>query len=114
MTFRPKSPKESSEPRQALPRMRPRCDLRYFTFLGINMFVVPQILFALPKPSALSLQPSATLEPNFFASSIRTVRTIPDPDDGYRLMASLKMLQRLPLAAHASSARGSHLCRSST
>src|ERR1700685_3666849 len=36
-TFRPKSPKESSEPRHALPVMRPRCCLRYLTFLGINI-----------------------------------------------------------------------------
>src|SRR5215813_8663756 len=37
MTFRPKSPNDSSPPRQALPRMRPRCCLRYFTFFGINI-----------------------------------------------------------------------------
>src|SRR5438128_5177752 len=36
-TFSPYSPKASSEPRQALPAMRPRCCLRYFTFLGINI-----------------------------------------------------------------------------
>src|SRR2546422_6389948 len=35
--FSPYSPKESSPPRQALPRRRPRCCLRYFTFFGINM-----------------------------------------------------------------------------
>src|SRR6516225_490851 len=37
MTFRPKSPNDSSPPRHALPRMRPRCCLRYFTFFGINI-----------------------------------------------------------------------------
>src|SRR5579875_904198 len=35
--FRPYSPKASVEPRQALPRRRPRCCLRYFTFFGISM-----------------------------------------------------------------------------
>src|SRR5690348_11884761 len=46
MTFRPKSPKDSSLPRHALPRMRPRCCLRYFTFFGINMmkFLEPSLL----------------------------------------------------------------------
>src|SRR5215467_16001479 len=37
--FNPKSPNSSDEPRHALPRMRPRCCLRYFTFFGINMVV---------------------------------------------------------------------------
>src|SRR5579863_10288384 len=36
-TFNPKSPKASVLPRQALPVMRPRCCLRYFTFFGINI-----------------------------------------------------------------------------
>ena len=36
-TFSPKSPKASALPRQALPVMRPRCCLRYFTFFGINI-----------------------------------------------------------------------------
>src|ERR1035438_7199200 len=35
--FNPNSPNASDDPRQALPVMRPRCCLRYFTFLGINM-----------------------------------------------------------------------------
>src|SRR6266852_8693400 len=35
--FSPKSPNDTSEPRQALPRMRPRCCLRNLTFFGINM-----------------------------------------------------------------------------
>src|SRR5579863_9582020 len=39
--FKPKSPNSSDDPRQALPRMRPRCCLRYFTFFGINMISVP-------------------------------------------------------------------------
>src|SRR6202040_2369956 len=33
----PYSPKDNSPPRQALPRRRPRCCLRYFTFFGINI-----------------------------------------------------------------------------
>ena len=37
MAFSPKSPKASSEPRQALPFMRPRCCFLYLTFFGINM-----------------------------------------------------------------------------
>src|SRR5271165_2197448 len=36
-TFKPKSPNDSVLPRQALPAMRPRCCLRYFTFFGINI-----------------------------------------------------------------------------
>src|SRR5260370_31585883 len=40
-TFRPKSPKDSVLPRQALPVMRPRCCLRYFTFFGINITNFP-------------------------------------------------------------------------
>src|SRR5262249_56760500 len=50
--FSPKSPKASEEPRQALPRILPRCCLRYFTFFGINMV---QFLFKsepLPDPVA--------------------------------------------------------------
>src|SRR5579863_2067913 len=35
--FKPYSPNDNSPPRQALPRRRPRCCLRYFTFLGIIM-----------------------------------------------------------------------------
>src|SRR3954471_6270370 len=34
--LRPKSPNDTSPPRHALPRMRPRCCLRYFTFFGIS------------------------------------------------------------------------------
>src|SRR4030095_4332898 len=46
-TFKPKSPNSSVEPRQALPRMRPRCCLRYFTFFGINIRSNPyQLLHA--------------------------------------------------------------------
>src|SRR5277367_3806326 len=37
MTFRPKSPNDSSEPRHALPRILPFCCLRYLTFFGINL-----------------------------------------------------------------------------
>src|SRR3984885_1023716 len=37
IAFNPNSPKASDDPRQALPVMRPRCCLRYFTFLGINI-----------------------------------------------------------------------------
>src|SRR5580704_2966596 len=37
MTFRPKSPNDSSEPRHALPRILPFCCLRYLTFFGINI-----------------------------------------------------------------------------
>src|SRR6266540_3145559 len=35
--FRPKSPNDTSEPRQALPAMRPRCCFLNLTFFGINM-----------------------------------------------------------------------------
>src|SRR5216684_492386 len=34
---RPYCPNEMSEPRHALPAMRPRCCFRYLTFLGINI-----------------------------------------------------------------------------
>src|SRR4051812_7419145 len=37
ITFNPKSPNDNSAPRHALPRMRPRCCLRYLTFFGINI-----------------------------------------------------------------------------
>src|ERR1700710_1762881 len=37
MPFRPKSPNERSEPRHALPHMRPRCCFRYLTLFGINI-----------------------------------------------------------------------------
>src|SRR5664279_106403 len=37
MAFRPKSPNDSDEPRQAFPVMRPRCCFLNLTFLGINM-----------------------------------------------------------------------------
>src|SRR6476659_1430641 len=37
ITFNPKSPNASEDPRQAFPAMRPRCCLRYLTFFGINM-----------------------------------------------------------------------------
>ena len=37
MALRPKSPKDSVAPRQALPFMRPRCVLRYLTRLGCNI-----------------------------------------------------------------------------
>src|SRR5580704_16536565 len=40
--FRPYSPNDNSPPRQAFPRRRPRCCLRYFTFLGINIKVASQ------------------------------------------------------------------------
>src|SRR5262249_17688725 len=40
ITFSPNSPNAICEPRQALPRMRPCCCLRYFTFLGINMVLL--------------------------------------------------------------------------
>src|SRR5579863_5273456 len=36
-TFNPKSPKASVDPAHALPHIRPRCCLRYFTFFGINI-----------------------------------------------------------------------------
>src|SRR5271168_5201743 len=41
MAFSPQSPNASVPPRQALPLRRPRCCLRYFTFLGINMVSEP-------------------------------------------------------------------------
>src|SRR5450755_3904903 len=37
IAFKPKSPNAKVEPRQAFPVMRPRCCLRFLTFLGINM-----------------------------------------------------------------------------
>src|SRR3954462_9920728 len=37
IALRPYSPNDTSPPRHALPRMRPRCCLRYFTFFGINI-----------------------------------------------------------------------------
>src|SRR5215470_14376570 len=40
--FKPKSPNESDEPRQAFPLIRPRCCLRYLTFFGINMGLNPR------------------------------------------------------------------------
>src|SRR5271167_4809764 len=52
MAFKPKSPNARVEPRHALPVIRPRCTLRYLTFLGINMG------YSLPPsepPSGLSL-----------------------------------------------------------
>src|SRR4029078_6842628 len=39
--FRPKSPNDTSDPRHALPAMAPRGGLRYLTFFGINICVVP-------------------------------------------------------------------------
>src|SRR6185295_18509846 len=39
----PKSPNDTSEPRQALPRMRPRCCFRNLTFFGINIGAIPAI-----------------------------------------------------------------------
>src|SRR5580698_25915 len=42
-TFNPKSPKDNVEPRHALPVMRPRCCLRYFTFFGINIEISSQL-----------------------------------------------------------------------
>src|SRR5215472_13717293 len=47
IAFRPYSPYEISEPRHALPAMRPRCCFRYFTFFGIIMAVSPQSLLVL-------------------------------------------------------------------
>src|SRR5580698_943300 len=38
--FKPKSPKEMDDPRQALPHMRPRCCFLYLTFFGIIMAVL--------------------------------------------------------------------------
>src|SRR5215469_5439237 len=37
MALSPYSPNAMEDPRQALPFMRPRCTLRYLTFLGINI-----------------------------------------------------------------------------
>src|SRR5437867_4420506 len=47
--FNPKSPNSSDEPRHALPLIRPRCCLRYFTFFGINMRNTPFRNSDLPK-----------------------------------------------------------------
>src|ERR1022692_4084433 len=44
MAFRPNSPKEIDDPRQALPHMRPRCCFLNLTFFGIIMAVCPQFL----------------------------------------------------------------------
>src|SRR3954470_1651224 len=48
-TLSPKSPNASSEPRHALPRMRPRCCLRYLTFFGINISRFPVPCFRLER-----------------------------------------------------------------
>ena len=40
-TWRLRLVNETDEPRQASPRIRPRCCFRYFTFFGINITVDP-------------------------------------------------------------------------
>ena len=46
---RPKSPKATLDPVQALPFMRPRCCFRNLTFLGINMSTeLPVVAFYSP------------------------------------------------------------------
>src|SRR6185312_11189459 len=46
MALRPYSPKEIDEPRHAFPVMRPRCTLRNFTFLGINIVQISRLFLA--------------------------------------------------------------------
>src|SRR5436190_12057519 len=43
IAFKPKSPKDSSEPRHAFPARRPRCCFLYFTFFGINIRSSPRL-----------------------------------------------------------------------
>src|SRR3984957_10809466 len=63
MALRPKSPNERSEPRHALPFMRPRCCLRYLTFFGNNI-TEPSYPRG-PKPRRYSLAISeASLRPS--------------------------------------------------
>src|SRR4029453_3228483 len=52
MAFSPKSPNDTSDPRHALPRMRPRCCLRYLTFFGINMVFSLVLLGDHPRDDA--------------------------------------------------------------
>src|SRR6185369_10435618 len=46
-------------PRQALPAIRPRCCLRYLTFFGINMMLVPRYARAGGRRGARSLYSSS-------------------------------------------------------
>ena len=62
MAFSPKSPNETSDPRHALPRMRPRCCLRYLTFFGINMMHRSLVQLAAPAcRGARAAAPAARL-----------------------------------------------------
>jgi len=92
MTFRPKSPNASEPPRHALPHMRPRCCLRYFTFFGINIISSQFPVLSCQLPATSYLLQLAT---------------------SYRLLATiLKTLRRS--AARASSRARSRLCKPST
>src|SRR5262252_2144142 len=75
MTFKPKSPNDSSPPRQALPAMRPRCCLRYFTFFGINIVRYPwsgrSHLPDLPDLGARSRPPRRAFPVLFLPSALR-------------------------------------------
>src|SRR5215813_5496881 len=63
-TWRPMSPNASSPPRYALPRIRPRCCLRYLTFEGINMISVP---LSRRLPAVLGLVLLAAVDPDLHA-----------------------------------------------
>ena len=71
IAFRPYSPKAIDDPRHALPVMRPRCTLRYLTFLGINIYqfsLLPLIPIPL-LPSGLSARRRARPRSGALAAS---------------------------------------------
>src|SRR6185436_428749 len=70
-TWRPMSPNASVPPRYALPRIRPRCCLRYLTFDGINMGA----LLCRRLPAVLRLVLLAAVDPHLHADlPVRGVR----------------------------------------
>src|SRR3984885_3887904 len=83
MTFRPKSPNERSEPRHALPHMRPRCCLRNFTFFGINIRKTLWLLASFLAEAALQ---------NFFGYKLSGRRAGLEHASGGALVAALLLL----------------------
>src|SRR5262245_3116050 len=61
MAFNPNSPNEIEEPRHAFPAIRPRCCLRYLTFFGIIMAVIPYSR-ASPAPAPRRPEPPSFAE----------------------------------------------------